>query len=136
MGKENKFEALKCENCKKDVLSSEEGGLMVQVVHMDTNNLDDVYVTCDGECYDILKEERVGSKEMDQWRDLADLKNPILFIEFIMELMDDINSGKTLDEKVLENLKRILMKSYQYVIREMTEEEKEAVFVYNMSRIR
>lgn len=130
------FEPLKCDNCKKDVLNSEEGGLFVQVEHVESGDIDDVYVSCDSECYDTLKEIRVGGMEIDKWRDLAELKNPVLFLEYVIDLLDSMHNGMKIGDKEFEKLKLILLRSAQYVIRDLTEEEKEAVIMYNMNKIR
>lgn len=129
------FEPLKCDNCKKDVLSSEEGGLFVQVEHIENGEIDDIYISCDSECYDALKELRVGEMEIDKWRDLAELKNPILFLEYIIDLLDSMHNGMRLQDKEFEKLKTIILRCAQYIIRDITEEEKEAVIKYNLSKI-
>lgn len=132
---ERKLEPLKCENCKKDVLSSEEGGLYVQVEHINSGEIDDIYVSCDSECYDMLKELRVGEMEIDKWREIADLKNPILFLEFIIDLLDSMHNGMKIDNKKFEKMKVVILRCAQYIIRDITEEEKDAVIRYNMGKI-
>jgi hypothetical protein len=134
MGKE--MQPLKCDNCKKDVLTSEEGGLFVLVEHVETGEIDDVYISCDSECYDELKELRVGEMEIDKWRDLAELKNPVLFLEYIMELLDNMHSGMKMDNKEFEKLKVVILRCAQYIIREITDEEKEMAIKYNLAKIR
>lgn len=130
------FQPLKCDNCKKDVLSSEEGGLFVKVEHIESGEIDDVYISCDSECYDTLRELRVGSSEIDKWRDIAELKNPILFLEFIIDLLDEMHNGMKIENKEFEKIKVIILRCAQYVIRDITEEEKDAVIRYNMEKIR
>ena len=132
---ERKLEPLKCENCKKDVLSSEDGGLYAQVEHIESGEIDDIYVSCDSECYDTLKELRVGEMEIDKWRDMAELKNPILFLEFIIDLLDDMHNGMKIDNKHFEKIKVVILRCAQYIIRDITEEEKDAVIRYNMAKI-
>jgi hypothetical protein len=130
------LEPLKCENCKKDVLSSEEGGLFVQVEHVETGEIDDIYVTCDSECYDELRETRVGEMEIDKWRDLAELKNPVLFLQFVIELLDNMHKGIKMDNREYEKLKLIILRCAQYIIRDITDEEREAVIRYTMEKIK
>ena len=130
------FEPLKCENCKKDVLSSEEGGLFVQVEHIESGEIDDIYVSCDSDCYDALKELRVGEMEIDKWRDMAELKNPVLFLQFIIELLDDMHRGMKIEEKEFEKMKVIILKCAQYIVRDITEEEKEVAIRYTMEKIK
>lgn len=129
------MQALKCDNCKKDVLGSEEGGLLVLVEHEETGEVGDVYVSCDGECYDELKELRVGEAEFDRWRDLAELKNPVLYLDYMMELMDSFHKGARMNDKEYEKLKTVLFRCAQYVIRDLTEEEKDMAYRYKMSKI-
>ena len=132
---ERKLEPLKCENCKKDVLSSEDGGLYVVVEHIKSGEIGDIYVSCDSECYDMLKELRVGEMELDKWRDMAELKNPILFLEFIIDLLDDMHKGMKIENKEFEKMKLVILRCAQYIIRDITEEEKDAAIRYNMGRI-
>ena len=133
---EKKFDPLKCENCKKDILSSEDGGLFVQVEHVESGEIDDIYVTCDSECYDELREIRVGEMEIDKWRDIAELKNPVLFLQFIIELLENMHKGMKIDSREFEKLKVIILRCAQYVIREITDEEKDAVIRYTMEKIK
>lgn len=130
------FEPLKCENCKKDILSSEEGGLFAVVEHIESGEIGDVYVSCDSECYDSLRELRVGEMEIDKWRDIAELKNPILFLEYIIDLLDDLHNGTKYGPKEFEKLKVIILRCAQYVIRDITEEEKNEAIRYNMEKIK
>jgi hypothetical protein len=130
------MQPLKCDNCKKDVLGSEEGGLFVLVEHVETGEIDDVYISCDSECYDELRELRVGEMEIDKWRDLAELKNPVLFLEYIMELLDNMHNGMKMDNKEFEKIKGVILRCAQYIIREITEEEKEMAIKYNLAKIR
>ena len=130
------MEPLKCDSCKKDILSSEEGGLLVYVEHNDTGRINDIYTTCDGECYDYLKDMRVGEMEHDNWRDVAELKNPVLFLEYIIDTMDYLQTGEKFDEAAYEKLKTVILRSAQYVIRDITEEEKDQAIAYNMNKIK
>jgi hypothetical protein len=130
------FEALKCDNCKKDVLSSEEGGLLVQVEHIESGEIDDIYISCDSECYDSLRELRLGDMEIDKWRDIAELKNPVLFLEYVIDLLDAMHRGMKIEDKEFEKLKVVLLRCAQYIIRDITEEEKDAVIRYNMEKIK
>jgi hypothetical protein len=130
------FEALKCENCKKDILSSEEGGLLVQVEHIESGEIDDIYISCDSECYDSLRELRLGEMEIDKWRDITELKNPVLFLEYIIDLLDAMHRGMKIGDKEFEKLKVVLLRCAQYIIRDITEEEKDAVIRYNMEKIK
>jgi hypothetical protein len=134
MGKN--FEALRCENCKKDILSSEEGGLLVQVEHVETGEIDDIYVTCDSECYDELREIRVGEMEIEKWRDIAELKNPVLFLQYTMELLENIYNGMKINKEEFEKLKVVILRCAQYVIRDITDEEREMVIRYTMEKIK
>lgn len=129
------FEPLKCDYCKKDVLSSEEGGLFALVEHVETGEVNDIYVSCDSECYDALKELRVGEMEIDKWRDLAELKNPVLFLEYIIDLLDAMHKGMTIEDKQFEKIKVIILRCAQYIIRDITEKEKDEVIRYNMGKI-
>lgn len=130
------YEPLKCEYCKKDVLSSEEGGLLVHIEHAETGELDDVYISCNSECYDSLKELRSGDMELDRWRDLEELKNPILFLEYVVELMEELNNGRRYEDKHFEKVKEVVLRTAQYIIRDITPEEKDEAIRYNMERIK
>lgn len=133
---DKKFEPLKCAYCKKDVLNSEEGGLLVQIEHVETKKIDDIYVCCDGECYDMLRELRVGEMEIDKWQDIDELKNPVLFLQFVMDILDKMYNGMQINEDVFENLKMIIIKTAQYVMREMSEDEKDYAVARTMERIK
>lgn len=133
---EKKFEPLKCAYCKKDVLTNEQSGLLVLVEHIETKNLNDIYISCDGECYDILKELRVGEMEIDKWLDINELKNPVLFLQFVMGILDKMHNGMQFSDEILENIKTIIAKSAQYVMRDMTVEEKEFAIARTMERIK
>jgi hypothetical protein len=130
------MEPLKCDNCKKDILSSEEGGLLVFVQHNETSAIDDIYTSCDGECYDYLKDMRIGEMEFDNWRDIAELKNPILFLEFIIDTMDYLQNEGKFDEMTYEKLKTVILRTAQYIIRDITDKEKDEAIAYNMNKIK
>lgn len=130
------YDALKCEYCKKDVLSSEEGGLVVQVEHTETGEIDDFYVACNSECYDSLRDLRVGELEMDKWRDLEELKNPVLYLEYIIDMMESLNNGAHYEYKQFEKVKEVILKTAQYIIRDITPEEREEAIKYNMAKIK
>lgn len=130
------LEPLKCENCKKDILTSEDGGLFAVVEHIESGEIDDVFVSCDSECYDTLRELRVGDMEIDKWRDIRELKNPVLFLEYVIDLLEMMNNGAKFSHKEFEKMKLILLRSAQYIIRDITEEEKDDVIRVNMEKIR
>lgn len=129
-----KNEPLKCAHCKQDVLTSEEGGLIVTVEHTENNSIDDVFVCCSESCFEFLKEIRVGEKEIINAEYIDILKNPILYLQYSMDFMEQLRQGKSIDERAFEEMKTILIRCYQYIVRDITEEEREDAIKYNRER--
>jgi hypothetical protein len=103
---------------------------------VETGEIDDIYVTCDSECFDELREIRVGEMEIEKWRDIAELKNPVLFLQYTMELLENMHNGMKIDKKEFEKLKVVILRCAQYVIRDITDEEREMVVRYTMEKIK
>jgi hypothetical protein len=132
---ERKTEPLKCESCKKDILTIEEGGLIVQVENVDTGDISQIYACCDSDCYDYLKELKVGSSEVDRYIDIAELKNPLLFLQNVIGWMEKLHDGVKIEDEAFENLKLAIIRSAQFVLRDMTDEEREFAIRINRERI-
>ncbi len=128
-------EPIKCESCKRDILTIEEGGLIVQVENTNTGDISQLYACCDSECYDYLKELKVGASEVDTYIDIAEMKNPLLFLQNVINWMEKLHDGVKIEDEAFENLKEVIIRSARFVLRNMTDEEREFAIRVNKERI-
>lgn len=62
---------------------------------------------------------------MEGWEEIADLKNPMIFIEYCIRFLQMQHSGISFSEESFPKIQNLLCQAFKYVARDMTEEEKE-----------
>lgn len=137
----DKYLPLECEGCHTDLLKRiyEDSftGLIAfaqtyeRVVEKDEEKniaiVNDVYWACKGEC-DLKIENYVYKKfkMITTWDDIDDLVIPAHFIDWVLVIMNGIQSGQTkYNQKAYKKLKYFISAVSQKVMREMTEKERE-----------
>lgn len=122
---------LYCEHCGKNLMNGDEEGIFV-LCHdkdLDHNNepiiFKDLYVCCKGKC-DIKmrnKYETMGLYGQD-WESLDDICIPSVWITNLMSYLNAIYQTNNLNNAAFEKLKDIFLKTFPYVARNLSDEEK------------
>jgi hypothetical protein len=127
--------SLKCKVCKKELLDQEDKGVITlwQRIRKDDDKepkyFEYVFWTCRGRCDDILI-KYVESKKcnlIDGWEDIADVMMPIIFIRWIMGIMNEQRAGVIYSDEAFDSLKEFCLQIFPYVSRNLTVKEKERV---------
>lgn len=128
-----------CECCRKNLLE-EKNGIFVTVseipngeenIHVPTHYLY-AYYSCKGRCDDILEKRYTQNGRLwSEWSDISDYLSPATYMKRLMGWMNAIHSRReTLSQEAFEKLKMLLIRSFQYISREQTTEEKEYIKFY------
>jgi hypothetical protein len=122
----NKPAELICEVCGKDLFKEPEDSLII--FYKKNNTYTKVYSSCKGECDRKLRD----INEMNSsWLDLTDFMNPFSYLKKVMGLINNLNNGIKYEDAAIESYKHILIVTYQYVIRQYTEDEKKSFIELN-----
>ncbi|MBQ8662329.1 MAG: hypothetical protein IJ471_00565 [Eubacterium sp.] len=129
MKKSNVFSnetAIKCSVCGKDLMLDPEMSLINIVQNMDTQKIISVKPCCKGRCDDIIQRS-VKAREVSGWKDLTDFLNPYLYIKHIASVFNSTYTGAGFEnQEAFEDYKKLILSTYPYVARDITEEEKNA----------
>ncbi len=129
---------LLCEYCGRD-LTPEKGvkGLRDKnsgiVVMWETNlegrttKTEHIYWCCKGECDLVLKSKYHKNGFIDGWEDIPDLTIPLLYLKFVMAIINGFHRGDEYSEHALDKLKELVVALFPYVARDATSEERERV---------
>lgn len=83
------------------------------------------YSLLQGKCDQILQDE-IKESEGNGFRDLITFVNPYLYINNIMQMMDRMFEGKGFaNQEAFNAYSDLILNCYQYVSRNLSEEEKE-----------
>jgi len=123
-----KYEPLTCACCGKDLLKDPKYSIVVYIEEPERQEYVDVYVCCKGGCDKKLLREKRLQGYLDSWEDLGDLRIPMWFMRNAMSIVNNLYSGeKKFSEEAFHNLKIILLRLSQLVVRQETKEEKERI---------
>lgn len=131
--------SIHCEYCGEDLLT-EKTGIFVTLnrpSNFDEENYVErpyikAYFSCKGQCDIILKNKLLHDELLiDGWIDIADYLSPTTYITRIMAWMNGFYNHKELvNDEVFEKLKILFLRTFPYISREQTTEEKEKVKYY------
>ena len=131
----DQYEPLTCDQCGKDLLEEmfkgDYSANLVQVYRWDQQTgkelIQDVYVTCKGECDRIFDRAARDQGLHTGWHDLSDMVIPIEFLRWVFAIMNRIRSGKDqYTDEAYKKQKRILIAVAQKVLRFTTEKERQS----------
>lgn len=121
---------LKCECCGKNLLLESKHGNYVLLKEQDWENggyqkqYKDIYLTCKGDC-DRSLEKIYKSKGLyySKWDSIDDLCNPVIWISKVMAYFNGIQKEHNMDDAAFEKMKLIILNTYPYVARHLTQKE-------------
>ncbi|NOQ77594.1 MAG: hypothetical protein GQ475_07405 [Methylococcaceae bacterium] len=127
--------SLKCKVCKKELLEQDDNGVITlwQRIRKDYEKEPEyfelVFWTCRGHCDDVLS-KHIRSKNLnliDGWEDISDVMMPIIFIKWVMSILNEQRNGVIYSDEAFKNIKDFMLQVFPYVSRHLTEKEKEKV---------
>ncbi|WP_019878551.1 hypothetical protein [Succinispira mobilis] len=129
------YQPLSCIVCGKDLLKVERKenvnhGIIGMVIDSDTENnkCTECYVACIGECDRRAQAYYWQNGKITAWDELSDLLIPTIYIRRYMALINQLQSGEMeMEDKALEDYKKILLCVSQYVFRHQSAREMERV---------
>lgn len=117
------YEKLMCKFCGRDILEND--GYIVIVRDIKTNKIVDVFSSCKGNCMEFLRDKRIKNNEIEKIKDITDLKNPLLFLKFIITIMDTLKNEENIESNAYENLRDSILKCAQFVMRDVEDYERD-----------
>jgi hypothetical protein len=127
--------SLKCKVCEKELLEQDDNGVITLWKRIRTDYerepeyFELVFWTCRGHCDDVLS-KHIRSKKLnliDGWEDISDVMMPIIFIKWVMSILNEQRNGVIYSDEAFKNLKDFMLQVFPYVSRHLTEKEKEKV---------
>lgn len=120
---------LKCKNCGKDLLSPVPSGVIVLWQRRDLvtrkNHTETIYWCCKGHCDQTLGRAMHGTGGVDGWEDIPDVVIPIMYIKWVMTIMNELEGGDTYSATAFDQLKEFILNIYPYIARNPTVAELE-----------
>lgn len=122
--------SINCEVCGADLLNGSVSGNYITLIpddeHNEVNQIKEIHFVCKGACDHTLREE-YRFKYRDAWEDIDDLKNPTLWIKLLMAFINGIYVKQDLSEEAFKTMKKMFIRTFPYVARNLTSKEKEHV---------
>lgn len=124
---------LSCHYCGKNLLEPELHGIMVEWRTIGDGSKDDrehiehFYWCCKGGCDRALKVQHRRKEIVDLWEDLSDLVIPIVYVRFVMAMLNQMQDGVTYSNNAFAKSKQLLLSLYPLVARDMTDDQKTRV---------
>ncbi|HBP87311.1 MAG TPA: hypothetical protein DD706_06400 [Nitrospiraceae bacterium] len=84
-----------------------------------------MYWCCKGSCDAVLEKRyrRMFPDCNDVWEDIPDLKMPIVFIRWVMAVLNELQGEHTYADQAFDANKELLLSVFPYVCRDLTSEE-------------
>lgn len=132
------FPRLFCEYCGTDItpekgtkgLWEEGSGILVaweRRLEGGLRKTEHVYWCCKGNCDHVLKGKYSKAGLIDGWEDLPDLTIPLIYVKFVMAVINELHEGHQYSEDSLEKVKNLILALYPYVSRNATAAEEERI---------
>lgn len=121
---------VKCTCCGKNILQ-DIGMSMIQIVTDDNDNIIKFNPCCKGKCEKSLRSS-VPQNCSSICKELSTFTNPHLYLKYSMRTYNKMYEGKKfIDKQAFENFNNTLINMAPYVMRDMTEDEKQTVILGN-----
>jgi len=125
-----KYKPLECEVCGRDVFGNPTGIIVIfQDIHSD--KIHHVIPSCKGGCDKKIVSKYSTPKLIDGWREISDFKNPLIFAKRNMEISNNLQVGN-FTPNAWEGYKKVVLVSYQYVLREPTSNDWQQSSIENL----
>ena len=125
--------ALRCAYFGKDLLVPESHGIIVVWTRLRTDyktekeHFEDIYWCCKGFCDQKLADARGLEGLLDGWEDIPDVMMPIIFVKWVMSIVNVLRSGVTYSDEAFSQLKEFMLQVFPFIARHLTAKEKEKV---------
>jgi hypothetical protein len=120
---------LECEYCGKDLLNPKDGIIVMWHTMPDeytyTKRITDTYWCCKGDCDRALQSSHRHVNVIDGWEDIPDVCIPLVYIKWVMTILNEHHRGDVYSEPAFDKMKQFLLTLYPYVARESTGAEKD-----------
>ena len=122
-----------CKICNKNLLEMEDKGIVTLWEKMGElgsprpEHYLCVFWTCRGHCDHILRERLRRDTLVDGWEDISDVAIPIIFIKWVMTIINGLRSGTTYSDEAFESIKDFLLHVFPYVARHPTKAEEQRI---------
>ncbi len=124
-------DTLHCDHCGKDLLNPKSGIIVIWHTFLDehvyTKRVVDIYWCCKDNCDRALQTKYRKSAVMDEWEDIPDVCTPLVYIKWVMMILNEHHRGNVYSETAFDKIKHFLLTLFPYVARESTTEEKERI---------
>lgn len=123
------LEGLQCENCGKELLTSEERSGIVVIWRERKESrptlIYDVYWSCKGNCDIALKPGYDRPSAIDGWEDIPDITIPQVYMKWIMSTINQLHDDDYIySDQALEKIKTLLLEIFPYVARGLSSRER------------
>lgn len=128
---------LSCVYCGKSLLTPEPRGIVVVWTTLHRNSernrthTEHVYWCCKAACDKALQRQYWRKGLVDGWEDIPDLIIPLVYIRWVMAMLNELHGGMTYSKEALANSKHLLLNLllnlFPLVSRHMTDDDKERV---------
>ena len=118
---------LLCAYCKRSLLTPKPHGIVVSWTTLRDSeptrkkHTERVYWCCKGKCDLVLKRKYYREGIIDRWEDISDLIIPIVYIRWVMVMLNELHGGDTYSKEALNNSKELLLNLFPLVSRDMTD---------------
>ena len=124
---------LSCHYCRKSLLVPEIHGIVVVWTRRrpegESPNEETVavYWCCNDRCDQALAARYRHERFSDSWEDIPDLTIPIVYLRWIMSMLNELRGGDRYSDEAFDNMKKLLINLFPLVSRHMTTDEKARV---------
>jgi len=124
---------LSCIYCGKSLLAPEPRGIVVVWTTLRSDrephqtHTEHLYWCCKGACDKALQARHRPKGLTDGWEDIPDLIIPIMYIRWVMVMLNELHGGMTYSKDAFANSKQLLLNLFPLVSRHMTDADKERV---------
>ena len=124
---------LSCAYCNNSLLQPKPHGIVVLWTTTSRDDTDSkehtehVYWCCKGKCDQVLNHQYARDGITDGWDDITDLTIPLLYVRWVMTLLNELHRGKTYSNEALESMKTLLLNLFPLISRDMSAHEEERI---------
>ncbi len=124
---------LLCCNCEKSLLRPKPSGIVVEwsKCHGEgqsrKGHCQHIYWCCKGQCDDALRIQYRHKDLADRWKSIADLLIPIVYIRWVMAMINTLHNGMTYSNDALHNSKELIRNLFPFISRSISEEERKRI---------
>jgi hypothetical protein len=121
-----RYTPLSCVGCGKDLLTTPRKAMVGFVKALDDRRqYVDVYWACKGEC-DRHVQARYP-RMATGWRDVSDLMIPLIFMRFVMAMLNQMRQATVFSDVAFENVKTLILILSQVAMRNTSDEQREQI---------